>query len=361
VGSSLLTATRTLVVCLLMTALALPAAADRKRKKKERRQPAAQPAPPADDPAPPADDTPWGKGVSAEQKATAQRLLEEGNNLFLQSKHREALAKYQEAIAAWDHPAIRFNVVRALINLDKPVEAYANLEQALRYGAAPLEDAVFQEAQNYKKLLLAQIAVVEISCRQAGVKVTVDGNDFLACPGSKTTRLAPGSHAIVGTKKDFLTLTRDVVLLGGKTETIEVELISLADATVTERRWDSWKPWAVTGGGAAIAGLGVLLRLKAQSDMDQYGDEVTRQCGETGCAPGQLLQSTADLESRAKLENKIAVGTMVTGGALVAAGLTLVILNRPRPVIPEQPPASGPAVVPTVTADSIGVAISSRF
>jgi hypothetical protein len=63
----------------------------------------------------PRHDTPWSRGVTDAAKAQAQALLEEGNALIVQNLFREALAKYEAALAAWDHPAIRFNMVRALI------------------------------------------------------------------------------------------------------------------------------------------------------------------------------------------------------------------------------------------------------
>lgn len=90
-------------------------------------------------------------GVSETKKAEAGRLLEHGNALFLDKNYTAALAKYREAVAAWDHPAIRFNIVRCLIQLDRPVEAGENLQTTLRYGAAPLEDAVYTEALAYAR------------------------------------------------------------------------------------------------------------------------------------------------------------------------------------------------------------------
>lgn len=45
-------------------------------------------------------DEPWSRGVSAASKATAQKLLEEGNQLFLANKYKEALDRYSEAVAA---------------------------------------------------------------------------------------------------------------------------------------------------------------------------------------------------------------------------------------------------------------------
>src|SRR5436190_14285543 len=78
----------------------------------------------ADEPATPqAPQAPWAVGVSAEAKITAQGHLERGNALFLERKYSEALEAYRQALAAWNHPAIRFNMVRCLIFLERPVEA----------------------------------------------------------------------------------------------------------------------------------------------------------------------------------------------------------------------------------------------
>ncbi|HEY0252144.1 MAG TPA: hypothetical protein VGC41_11495 [Kofleriaceae bacterium] len=81
-------------------------------------------------------DDPWAVGVTAEQKTAAQKLLEEGNALFLKKDYAPALEKYREATTKWDHPAIRFNMVRCEIQLNENVEASDDLALALKYGAA---------------------------------------------------------------------------------------------------------------------------------------------------------------------------------------------------------------------------------
>lgn len=305
-----------------------------------------------------ADETPWSRGVSAEQKETAQRLLAEGNDLFVVNQYKEALAKYQEAIASWDHPAIRFNVVRTLIALERPLEAYENLEKALAYGKEPLEEQVYAEALNYQRLLAGQIAELEVTCKQEGVKVSVDGEPYLDCPGSRTERIVPGAHAVVATKEGFMTSTRDVILLPGDREPIDISLATIEESTVTRQRWATWKPWAVAGGGAVLAGLGVLVNLDAGTTMDQFEREVATRCADRGCSEAELEGSLGDLESRAILENRVAIGMMIAGGAVVVSGVTLVIMNRPRTYAPE---SSGPRVVPTVSGDGAGVSLIARW
>jgi tetratricopeptide (TPR) repeat protein len=298
-----------------------------------------------------ADDPPWARGVSAEHRAAAEKLLGEGNELFLHAKYREALERYQQAIASWDHPSIRFNMVRALIALDRPLDAYDNLEKALAYGKDPLEDQLYAEALNYRTLLEGQIATLDVSCKQQGVAITLDGAALLACPGAKSVRTVPGSHAIVGKLVGYQTSTSDVVAMPGKHQPVAVALKSLADATVMRTRWDAWKPWGVVAGGVALGGLGGLLDLKAKSDLDAFQKNLTAQCMHTGCAPGAVPSG----ESTAIAENRIAIGAMIVGGAAVVTGVALVILNRPHAYVPTE------HVVPTAVPGGGGVAVVGRF
>lgn len=292
---------------------------------------------------------PWAQGVSEADKERARTLLDQGNNQLLMGAYRDALAAYEQAIDAWDHPAIRFNMVRALINLDRLVEAADNLDRALAYGAAPLEEQVYAEALNYRRLLEAQLGTLELRCDQDDVVVTVDGRPFATCPAMKTARVPPGPHAVVGTRVGFLTSTRDVLVLPGKTVTELVALRSIADATVTRSRWASWKPWAVAGGGVALAGLGGLVQLRAQSDLDRYHDEIDRLCGGTGCAQGEIPGPVDDLASRALVENRVALAMIGTGAAVAVTGVVLVVMNRPRTFVAEATPSAGAVTGITLT------------
>jgi hypothetical protein len=297
---------------------------------------------------------PWAAGVSDERKAAAQSHLEAGNARFLEGQYSAALGEYQQALSAWDHPAIRFNIVRVLVNLGHIVEALDNLDRALEYGAAPLEAQVYSEALTLRAALLTSVGEVAVSCREPGAEVTLDGKKLLTCPGQVTRRVAPGSHQVVARKPGFLTATREPLVLGGKRARVDVAMVALADAAVTTRRWTAWKPWAVVGGGALVGGVGGLLQLKAASDFDRYDREVAAVCGDTGCGAGNPLpSSTANLESRARIENRVAIAMMLTGGAAVAGGVVLLWLNRPMTSIPREesaPVRVAPAVGPGVAA-----------
>ena len=285
-----------------------------------------------------ADDQPWAVGVSDAQKAQAQKFLEEGNQLFLKKDYAPALDKYKAAVAVWDHPAIRFNIVRCLIQLDRPVKASDNLALALKYGAAPLEEAVYSEALSYQKLLASQIGDLDVTCDQPGVKVTLDGQPLVSCPGKEHRRVAPGPHQLVGAKDGFLTKTSDVVVIGAKNVDAQVSLVPLAKAAKVVHRYPTWMPWTVFGGGLVVAGFGGLIEYEASQAMASYDRQVTTNCAVTGCTPAQAAAFQGDKDA-AQRDNKIAIGVMTVGAAGAIVGGVLLYLNRGQTVYEEQPRA----------------------
>jgi hypothetical protein len=297
---------------------------------------------------------PWKQGVTAAQMKDAQRLLDEGNALALEHEFTAALAKYQQAVAIWDHPAIRFNIVRCLIQLDRLVEASHDLELALRYGAAPLEDTVYNEALAYQKLLATQIATIEVSCPQAGVEITLDGQALATCPATKAPVVAPGRHQLVAKRTGFLTRTFDVVVLGGKTETVAVSLTE--NTGQVTHRWATWFPWTVFIGGFAVAGVGALFTFNAAGARDAYYAQLQRDCSAAPCPSGYAQ----NLRDRAVLEDRIGVASLAVGAAAVVTGAVLLYMNRGRSEYPGEE-ARTTAVVAPVPGGGVAAAVLGRF
>ena len=279
------------------------------------------------------------------------QLFEEGNKLFEDSQHAAALAKYREALKVWDHPAIRYNAAVALINLDQPLVAYENLELALKYGEAPLAPETYLQAVTYRKLLRGQLAELKVACAEPDAEVTLDGTSLFIAPGEASRWLSPGAHQLVARKAGFLTETRSVTLLAGRPDVESLALQEIRSLpTRTVRRWAAWKPWAVLGGGALLALVGVPLILDAKSNFNAYDAMVTSACS-GGCPPGTLPPAASDAHDSGRLENVIAISLFSVGGALVAGGVAMLVLNQPRVVPAEEgahasiAPLIGPGVV----------------
>src|SRR5690606_37398674 len=118
----------------------------------------------------------------------------EANELFSQQAHQPAIEKYKEALAAWDHPLIRFNMAVSLVRLDRILEAAEALDSALRFGQAPFTPEEHQRALDYQRLVGGRIGNVEASCDQDGVQVLLDGKPWFQCPGTQKLRVMAGEH-----------------------------------------------------------------------------------------------------------------------------------------------------------------------
>jgi hypothetical protein len=284
-------------------------------------------------------DSPWAEGVTDDQKLKAKALLDAGNALLIEKKYVEALEKYTAAVAVWDHPAIRFNMVRCEIQLGKNLDAYENLEKSLRFGAAPLEETVYNEAVAYQKLLASQVGELAISCVQADVVLTLDGKPLASCPTTKSMRVLAGPHQIVGTKKGLLPRTLELVVVGGKTETAEVKLDPLEKGARIEHRWPQYVPYTVMGGGLIVGAVGIVFQALGTSQMKEYDRWVDTRC--TGNCTDAELADVKHLYDGAKLQSAVGVSLMVTGGVALAAGGVMAYLNRGRTVYPEVTPVAG--------------------
>ena len=299
-----------------------------------------------------ADDKPWAQGVSADVQQTALNLYNDGNQLFEDGAYGKALEKYQAALAIWDHPKIHYNAAVCLINLDRTVEAYEELKQALKYGAAPFDAAMYQQAQTYDHLLSGKVAELELQLNQDGAEVSLDGKVVLDQPGAKSLHVLAGEpHKLVAEKQSYETQTKEIRLAPGEKTTLVIELHLLPAKGHLVRRWAKWKPWAVLAGGGAVALVGGALAVKGYYDIKAYDDEVARLWSGNMSAPPMPSQAYIDQKTSGVTLGHIGVPMAIAGGALAATGFVMILMNQPHLV----------AVAPAIGKEQTGVSIVGRF
>lgn len=298
--------------------------------------PAPQPEPAPTPPLQPTEPKPWADGVPQEQQDKASALYEEGNQLFAQQAHADALVKYRDALALWDHPLIRFNKAVTEIRLERILEAADDLERSLRFGDKPFKPELYQQALDYQALVKGRVGFVEASCDQPGTKLMLDGKPWFECPGTQKMRVLAGEHAVTGEKKDFLTASTKVVVSGGDTAKAPVRLVPLESAVVLKYPYRRWIPWTMTGIGVAVGLGGVSTWFLGKNQMNQFETDFATQC-QNGCEPGLTDPSHRALAAQrdgAELKGQIGIGMMAVGGGVAITGLVLAIMNRPERVLP---------------------------
>jgi len=306
-----------------------------------------------------AEDKPWAAGVSADQQKQALALYKEGNGFFELDQYREALVRYESALALWDHPGIRYNAAVSSIHLDKIEEAYEHLTQAMRFGAAPFSADIYKEAINYEKQLAGQLGEVEVKAAQPDVTVTLDGKPLLVGPRTVTRRVRAGSHQIVATRPSYLTESRAVEVRQRAKVEVVIELkkpaVAVAAAGPMKRRWARWKPWALVVGGALVSGVGIGLYSVASERYTAYDEAVEAHWARVMMmtAESELPADIRSKEDDARSMRAATISAFAVGGVMVATGITLAFMNTPRP--------SGVVVSPTAAPDRVGLVLSGRF
>ena len=289
-------------------------------------------------------DKPWAAGKSKAEQDQAFHFYDEANDLFAKGEYLKALEKYDAAISVWDHPGIRYNRAVCLINLDRTVEAYQDLQLALKYGEDPLGKDLYNEGLNYQKLLAKQVAEVEITAKDNGARISLDGKPLTLTSGRTTLMVATNApHEITASKPGYQTYRKPLERLpAGQTTRIEIKLELL------ER--GRWKPWAVIAGGAVIGGGGAYLYGLARNDIADYETAIETKC-RPGCMSSADLGADADLPDRARRKEIFAYSAFAVGGAMIATGIVLVIRGR----------GHSTHVAPAVGKDSAGVSVVGRW
>ncbi|CAN5297025.1 hypothetical protein BH11MYX1_BH11MYX1_40830 [soil metagenome] len=293
-----------------------------------------------------AEDKPWAAGVTVENQKAALELYTQANKAFEQAAspadYKQVLETYARALALWDHPQIRYNIAVCLINLDRTVEAYDNLERAMRFGQVAIGSDLWKQGQSYQKLLAGRVAELEVSA-EPGAAVSLDGKPL----ASGQQRVLSGDHQLVVEKPRFQTETRAIRVSGGQKVTIKIELKPIAVQRQLHRRFAKWLPWTVMGVGAALAIVGAPLMFASRAHYNRYTDDVNSMCG-AGCTPANTPASITSELSTAKLDNNLAISAFVSGGAVLATGFVMVVLNQPR-------------LTPVIGNDQVGLAYAAAF
>jgi hypothetical protein len=295
---------------------------------------------------------PWAVGISDDAQQRALELYTLGNAEFAEARFAQALAKYREAIAFWDHPAIEFNIAVCLINLDQPLEAREALEKSLAFGADAIGPQAYAQALADRKLLDGRLAFVKITCREPHAQVSIDGTPLFVGPGSVEQVLRPGAHQVVAMKPGFATASESLFLSPGKQVAYDVRLVALSSETHLVRRWPAWQPWAVLGAGVVLVGVGEIFHSNALEEYDAYNRALATQCAK-GCTPTMLASINA-IANIAKRDDAYSLATWSVAGVVTTLGIAGILLNQPRSVANVGPPV--PTVVPLPGGAMVSIA-----
>jgi len=303
----------------------------------------------------PAGDEPWYRQTSAEARQRAQELFTQALDKHQQLLRGEALQLYEQALALWDNPTIRWNLALVLEDLGQYLRAHEQLERVRRWGAALGAERLREVDDRMRALETERLARIETSREEPAAEITLDGQPWPRGAGRRSKLVLPGEHYIAAHKPGYFPVTRSVYVKAGAQARVPLPMDE--DRFLERRRWSAWKPWAMVAAGVAVAAVGAELERRALTDHAAAAAVLDDSCNMGMCDQARA----SDLLGRAKLKQGLGIGAIAAGGTALAVGLALAWLNQPRAYRAEMRAPSKIELTPLLSAQRAELSVLIRF
>lgn len=313
----------------------------------------------------------------ADSKLLAEQLFEQGRQLAKANKWVEACPKFEASLRYDATLGTRLNLATCYEKIGRLASAWGlfrdSAELALRAGDTARSDYALKQAAALLPRL-PKLTIAGPPMPPPGFAVTRDGIALdLAALGSELY-VDPGPHEVTASAPGFeqfkATITVNEANSGSivipelarsKTPNVDPQPQAQPQPRTAQpaRLVDGPAPGrtrkiigiGVTGGGAILTGVGLLLGARANAT---YNDAKTLCGAKLICENDADFEKGKDLIERSRTQATLSTVLVATGLAAVAAGV-VVWVTAPRRERVET------TVVPVVTDRDLGVAVMGRF
>lgn len=288
--------------------------------------------------------------------------MNKGNAEYVQ-RHWEAARDWY--LKSWDVKH-HYTIAANLADVEMKMGHYAEAAGYLKYILANVPENQVEKRKSAEELLSEcrdHLTAVRVATDVTDATVLVDGRDVGQTPLREDLLLAPGKHVISVTKPGYGNQTKELSAEGSQVNvTLTFEkpapsvvspsppsMASAESVTTASNGGSSYRIGSYVSFGIGVAGVGVgtYLFLRAhstQSDSDsQY----------SGCLPNCSTQQQQDIgntDTRAQHQRTASAVSFIVGGAGVATGVALLLLE------PKKPTSSAASyVLPWVGAGQAGL------
>jgi hypothetical protein len=304
----------------------------------------------------------------SDNKTLAEQLFNQGRELAKANNWTAACPKFEASLRYDAALGTKLNLATCYEHVGKLASAWGiyrdAAEMAAKVGDVKRREYALTQASALEPRL-PKLTIAAPADTPTGLIVTRDGTAVDAAGLGTALYVDPGKHTITASAPGFKTITREITIDEAKSDTLA--LPALEPAPQEPKPVDGPAPVApidspprtrkfvgigVAAGGVVIAGVGLVFGAKARSSLDS---------AQTLCGDDLVCRSDADfmrgkkLISEARTQATVSTVLVAAGGVAVAAGL-VVWLTAPRGHSVETA-----RLVPAVSADSVGIALSGGF
>lgn len=285
-----------------------------------------------------------GSASSLPTRACAQddeyrHAVEQALAEFESGNFAESLALFRRAHAMRPSARTLRGLGKASFELRRYVDAVTYFTDALSSTANPLTDEQRTEVSGLLSRAEAFVGRYHVTTEPEGAAITVDGN-----AASADLVLDIGEHTIAAAAEGHQTATRRITVAGGEDErlafTLETTAVVVEERIVERVRSDPGEPlriagWVMGGVGVVALGVGFAAVGVREERIGNYNTSVL----DGGC-PGLLEDGTVppgaepgcyEFQNTWRTMDTLAYAFGISGGVLLAAGVTFVVIGSVMP------------------------------
>jgi len=264
--------------------------------------------------------------AEASETEEARQHFADGLKLYKDGDFDAALVQFERAYAIKPNYKVLYNIAQTYFQLREYVEARDSMARYLKEGGSSIEPERQAAASKDLADLDKRIAHVTVNVNVTGATVLVDGKKVGVTPLSEPIAVSEGQRTISIETEKRGARQRLIRVAGGEEQTLTIDFEALPPANAATPVSSQPQTLQKTGLGAGFwttaigavalgAGAGVTgyLALKAQNDNKDQQKQL-----------GVSASTLSDSNSKAK--NMAVASDILTGAAVVCAGVAVVFL-----------------------------------
>jgi hypothetical protein len=300
-----------------------------------------------------------------DNKTLAEQLFNQGRDFAKANDWAAACPKFEASLRYDAALGTKLNLATCYEHVGKLASAWGlyrdAAEQAARAGDEKRREYALTQASALEPRL-PKLTITVPAKLPAGFAVTRDGTAVEAGAFGSALYVDPGVHAIQATAPSFKPFTKEITIEEAKSDSLAIPELEAApeehkdfppiESVDQPPRTRKWIGVGVAAGGVVIAGVGLVFGAKASSSLDS---------AKTLCGDDLVCRNDADYDKGKKLisdarsQATLSTVFVIGGGVAIAAGV-VVYLTAPKAHRTETA-----RVVPSVTPQSVGVAVTGGF
>ena len=275
---------------------------------------------------------------TASEKAAAEALFKNGTELMQQQSYAEACSKFEASSAIEPGLGVKLWLADCYDRVGRTASAWALFSESAAMAQKSGQDDRARAATQRASELETRLSKLELAPPPDGLpegaSVALDGTAIPAGSVGSSLPVDPGDHTVVVSAPGYKSLTLQPTVPAGPAS-IRVEIIALTPAPkprptvaksaappeATSSPGHTQRLVAYSLGGLGIASLAgsAVLGLRAQSLNNQSLDHCLAN------EPNACDEQGATLRGQAQNFGNFATAAAITGGALVATGVVLLL------------------------------------